>query len=93
MSIPKTVYLISNGSTLSFPKNTLTQFVNKLPSIFELEKDENIQVSLESIGFSGNFRNVALPENSALPSFVITNCDVQKDRSCLSEKVKTAAKL
>src|SRR6266404_2439423 len=68
------LYLISNGSTDSFPNNTLTHFKNKIPVSVNLETDKKWEMALESIGFSSNFTNVIRPEKSYFPSFIISTC-------------------
>jgi hypothetical protein len=70
MSFPDHIYLLSNGSTNIFTKNSLTSFSNKLPSIFETEKNENIVVSVESIDFSTNFRNIYIPNEEKTLSII-----------------------
>ena len=71
MSFPDHIYLLSNGSTNIFTDNSLTSFSNKLPSIFETNKNENIVVSVESIGFSTNFRNIHIPNGEKTPSILV----------------------
>ena len=71
MSFPDHIYLLSNGSTNIFTNNSLTSFSNKLPSIFETNKNENIVVSVESIGFSTNFRNIHIPNGEKTPSILV----------------------
>jgi hypothetical protein len=70
----KTFFLISNGSSDIYSDNTLTNFRNRLPEIIELPENENWVAAVESVGFSNNFRNVYVPENESLPSFIISNC-------------------
>jgi hypothetical protein len=70
------LFLISNGSPETYPDNKLTNFKNKLPTIFEFPENENWCVAIESIGFSTNFRNIDLPKNPDVPSFILTNCQI-----------------
>lgn len=58
----KTIYCISNGSPDMFPNNTLTSFGNKFPFMYDYGKSSNnikLQVGVDSIGFSLNFRGNA----------------------------------
>ena len=71
MSFPNHIYLLSNGSTNIFTSNSLTSFSNKLPTTFETNKNENIVVSVESIGFATNFRNIYIPDDEKTPSIVV----------------------
>jgi hypothetical protein len=71
MLIPDHIYLQSNGSTNIFTNNSLTSFSNKLPTIFETNKNENIVVSVESIGFATNFRNIYLPNGEKTLSIIV----------------------
>lgn len=85
----KSIYLLSNGSTKYFPENTLTSFKNKLPFNLETNQDEKFEVAVQSIGFITNFRNLELPKNKELPSFItfqtkkgvnlITNDQIEKN--------------
>lgn len=70
------LFLISNACFDTYPDNKLTNFKNKLPSILEFPNSEKWCVSVESIGFSTNFRNVYLPDNPDAPSFMISNCQM-----------------
>ena len=78
MSNSTSIYLISNASSNTYEYNTLSDFVNKLPNSIELEKDENVVVSVESIGMSCNFRNIFYPRENC-PSIVVTNCGHQEN--------------
>jgi hypothetical protein len=69
----KSIFLISNGSSSFFPKNTLTCFKNKLPSDIFIEN--NYEVAVESIGFSKNFKQIHIPEEDN-PSFFISKSDI-----------------
>ena len=83
MSIPEQIILISNGSPITYPKNTLTDFTNHLPNRIEINNNEdNVHVSLEAIGFSLNFRNVLLPRNN-LPSIIATDFGNQLEYECV----------
>jgi len=64
----KSVFLISNGSSNYFPKNTLTNFRNKLPEDFDVN---DYEVAVKSIGFSTVFKEIKTPENG-FPSFFIS---------------------
>jgi len=57
----KSVFAISNGSETYFPKNTLTNFRNKFPN--DIITNENYEISVESIGFSKNFKQIHIPED------------------------------
>ena len=82
MSIPEQIIIISNGSPLTHPDNTLTNFTNHLPGKIEIGNDEsNVHLSLEAIGFSCAFRNVLIPRGN-LPSIVVTDCGNQRDGEC-----------
>ena len=70
------LFLISNGSPDTYPDNKLTNFKNKLPTIFEFPENENWCMSVESIGFSTNFRNIDLPKDPNIPSFILSNCQL-----------------
>ena len=85
MSIPNLVHLLSNGSIKTFPNNKLTEFRNSIPNVINFKNNENIQVSLEAIGFSCGFRNISVPENE-LPSVVVTNSGYQKS-NCLESNI------
>lgn len=74
----KSVYLISNGSSMYYPQNTLTKFTNKLPIPIDLSQNERWEVGVESIGVSCLYRNIQLPLNPSTPSFFITNCNLKK---------------
>ena len=74
MSEKKTFFLISNGSSELYGDNTLTKFKNRLPEILELPESANWVAAVESVGFSCKFKNVHIPENKALPSFILGNC-------------------
>ena len=76
MSIPEQIYIILNGSVQSYPDNSLTQFKNYLPNYLSFENDI-IQVSLEVIGFSSNFRNLFVPEDKTSPSLFYTLYDLK----------------
>ena len=67
------LYLLSNGCEKLYPLNSLTHFSNSLPNPISFEKDENIQVSLEAIGFSCDFRNLFVPDNPKTPSVIVTD--------------------
>lgn len=73
MSFMDHIYLISNGSPNTFPDNSLTQFRNSLPNSFYFDKNDNVQVSIESIGFACNFRNLSVPDNLENPSVIVTD--------------------
>ena len=73
MSLPNHIYIISNGSTDVFPENSLTKFSNLLPSTFEIDRNDNIRISVESIGFSAQFSNILTPDDKNTPSILITN--------------------
>ena len=72
LSIPEQIYIILNVSVQSYPDNSLAQFKNYLPNYLSFEND-NIQVSLELIGFSSNFRNLFVPGDKIIPSVIVTN--------------------
>ena len=86
MSIPNHIYLISNASTTTNPNNSLTQFKNSLPDSIDFENDANIQVSLEAIGFSCEFRNLNVPEDPTFPSFIVTDCGLNTESNCLRQR-------
>ena len=65
------VYVFSNASTFSHPKNTLTQFTNNTPYRISLPTDENWYVCAESVGFSANFSTIIPPINNSLPNIII----------------------
>ena len=69
----KSVFAISNGSHTYFPKNTLTNFRNKFPN--DIITNENYEQSVESIGFSKNFKQIHLPDDG-FPSFFISKSDI-----------------
>ena len=69
----KSVFAISNGSETYFPKNTLTNFRNKFPN--DIITNENYEISVESIGFSKNFKQIHIPEDG-FPSFFISKSNV-----------------
>ena len=69
----KSVFAISNGSHTYFPKNTLTNFRNKFPN--DIITNENYELSVESIGFSKNFKQIHLPDDG-FPSFFISKSDI-----------------
>ena len=71
MSFLNHLYLLSNGCEKLFPSNSLTHFSNSLPNPILFDKNENIQVSLEAIGFSCDFRNLYVPDNNKTPSNII----------------------
>ena len=73
MSFLNHLYLLSNGCEKLFPSNSLTHFSNSLPNPILFDKNENIQVSLEAIGFSCDFRNLYVPDNNKTPSIIITD--------------------
>ena len=73
MSIPDHLYVISNGSTRTYPDNSLTQFCNQLPNVITVENNENIRLSLEAIGFCCKFRNLVVPEHAKTPSVIVTD--------------------
>ena len=81
MSVPDQMILISNGSPLTHPDNTLTNFTNHLPTKLEIGNENNVHVSLEALGFSCAFRNVLIPRGN-LPSIVVTDCGNQTDSEC-----------
>lgn len=75
----RSLFVISNGSHEFFPKNSLTNFRNKLPT--EIDLKDNYEVAVKSLGFSRTFKQMRIPENdfpsffiskSNLPSYVIT---------------------
>jgi hypothetical protein len=74
------LFLISNGSPETYPDNKLTNFKNKLPTVFEFPENENWCMAVESIGFSTNFRNIDLPKNPDVPSFILSNCQLDVPR-------------
>ena len=84
MSSLKHIYVISNGSQKTFPDNSLTHFRNALPNILDFERNENVQVSLEAIGFSCTFRNLLVPENESTPSVIVTNLGYHTGK-CMSK--------
>ncbi len=67
------LFLISNGSSESYPKNTLTHFKNKIPTALNLESGKKWEMALESIGFSCNFTNIPKPDDISYPSFMISD--------------------
>ena len=81
MAIPNHVYVLSNASQDTYPDNSLTQFTNQLPNTIDLE-GKNVVVSLQAIGFSCDFRNLKVPENSSTPSIIVTECGHQPNTSC-----------
>jgi len=72
------LYVISNANSDIYPDNTLTNFTNKLPTTFEFSS-EKYEIGIQSIGFASKFKNIKLPDNSKVPSLIVTNCQV-KDR-------------
>ena len=70
------VYVFSNASTSSHPKNTLTQFTNNTPYRISLPTDENWYVCAESVGFSANFSTIIPPNNNSLPNIVISTAKI-----------------
>ena len=83
MSIPDQIYLLSNSCEEIFNDNSLTKFYNTLPNIISLE-NENIQVSLEAIGFSCKFRNVVVPNKVGIPSIVVTDIGLYNSNCMLA---------
>ena len=83
MSIPDQIYLLSNSCEEIFNDNSLTKFYNTLPNIISLE-NENIQVSLEAIGFSCMFRNVVVPNKVGIPSIVVTDIGLYNSNCMLA---------
>ena len=81
MAIPNHVYVLSNASQHTYPDNSLTQFTNQLPNTIDLE-GKNVVVSLQAIGFSCDFRNLKVPENSSTPSIIVTECGHQPNSDC-----------
>ena len=79
------LYLLSNGFEKLYPLNSLTHFSNSLPNPISFEKDENIQVSLEAIGFSCDFRNLFVPDNLKTPSVIVT--DIGKLEPTCNKKI------
>src|SRR5882757_8296822 len=75
------LFLISNGSSDSYPKNTLTHFKNQIPNVVNLEADKKFEMALESIGFSSNFTNVPTVDNN-YPCLMITDCQKTKIAAC-----------
>ena len=73
MDDKRSFYVISNGSSETYPNNTLTKFTNRFPAPIDLQGSQNYEVAVESIGFSCLFRNIKLPENKSVPSFILTN--------------------
>lgn len=69
----KSLFIISNGSADFHPKNSLTNFKNKLPSGIEFNK--NFEVAVKSIGFSTNFKTICVPPEN-YPSFFISKSPV-----------------
>lgn len=69
-----TLFCISNGSEIEFPKNTLTRFKNKLPVNLEIKRREHSKwcMALESICFSTTFGNINWPWG---PSFISVSHD------------------
>ena len=57
-----TVTLISNGSESYYPKNTLTQFTNRLQTDNILDKDKDWCVTLQDCGIHLNYENLAFPK-------------------------------
>ena len=94
MSVPNHVYLISNGCTKLFPENSLTKFKNILPQQFNVESNEKIKVSVESIGFSAQFGNIITPEKD-IPSIIVVRnpnkCSVLTPDSCRLASKKSIA--
>lgn len=74
MNNNKSFFVISNGSSETYPNNTLTNFTNRLPAPIDIPEDEKYEVAVESVGFSCLFRNIKLPENDFFPSFMISDC-------------------
>lgn len=68
------VYLLSNGSTEYFTKNSLTSFVNKIPIPFEFTPNDKWEVGVKSFGLSTIFCNVTAPSNPVAPSLIVTDC-------------------
>lgn len=64
---------ISNGSGDIFPENTLTNFKNKLPTLFTWRKNGvyRYHIAIEAIGLSTNFTTTKLPLKSENPSVVM----------------------
>jgi len=81
----KIIFVLSNGSSQYYPKNTLTNFTNKLPIPIDLNPTRKFEIGVASYGFSSQFRNVALPINK-VPSFIISNCNVlQRMGTCVDD--------
>ena len=97
MSLPNHVYIISNGSPEVFPENSLTNFSNCLPSTFEIKRNENYMVSVESIGFSSKFSNILTPEENTTPSILIAHnvklCSHEIPGSCTFSETNTQEEL
>lgn len=62
------ITLFSNSNTEKY-NNTLTSFQNDLPKSFNL--DDNWHVTLQSVGFSTDFKNMLLPKNKTVPDIII----------------------
>ena len=67
-----TIFLISNGSHKFFPKNSLTNFKNKLPN--DIFLNGSYEVAVESVGFSKSFKQIHIPEDD-FPSFFISKSE------------------
>lgn len=72
MSSKDCFYVFSNGGKDYFPSNSLTNFTNKFPIPFEVDK--RYEIGVQSIGFSSHFKNIITPPTGA-PSLIITNCN------------------
>ena len=83
MSIPDQIYLLSNSCEKTFEDNSLTKFYNSLPNNVSFE-NENIQVSLEAIGFSCRFRNVVVPNKVGVPSVIVTDIGLYNSNCMLA---------
>lgn len=76
----KIIYCTSNGSPVEFPDNTLTDFGNKFPFIYDLQVLDNVnfQVCLNTIGFSVDFERHFKPHVQENPGLIIA--EIYKDR-------------
>jgi hypothetical protein len=66
------IYILSNGSTDSFPNNTLTLFKNRFPISFETKKNKKYQIAVQSIGISQKYKNILSLDNEKKEYHMIT---------------------
>lgn len=89
MSQDYSIFLISNACTDTYEGNTLSHFKNKLVAPISLSQEKNYEMCLQSIGFSGNFRNILMPNDikgKKYPSIMITNAKKTTFKQCSSDR-------